>query len=131
MTSPSNPVVKTVTVRDTVLKTDTLVIRDTIVVTKVKAHLDTVFIAKYDTLVQKASVDTTLTRDSVNVKVSYYFPPLNSFDIAVKNLKKFETRIKTVEKLKTVTIEKEPPFYKNNWFLVSVIEFLLIVLTIK
>ena len=60
-------------------KIDTVYKTNKIVLIKWKAKIDTVLINNQE--VQVASSDTLISKDSNYVKVKYYFPPLNYFNI--------------------------------------------------
>ena len=82
-----------------------------IYLTKWKAKLDTITVETviHDTLrvekVVTAKADTLITKDSSSVKIKYYFPPLNYFDVDLK--------IK--EKNTTIMITKETEKPQSFW----------------
>ena len=82
-----------------------------IYLTKWKAKLDTISVetVKHDTVtVEKilvAKADTLISKDSSSVKIKYYFPPLNYFDVDLK--------IK--ERNTTLTITKEIEKPESFW----------------
>lgn len=112
------------------IKRDTLYMKpDTVIQTKIKyvsakALIETVYVEKQP--IQVAKADTTLS-DSSRIQISYWFPPLNKFDIIADIKEKIITKEKIIKELKTVTIKEQPVFYKNTWFWVSLVEFTLII----
>ena len=76
-----SPIINTVTKTNTVYHTDTTYVTKYITVTNVKSKIDTVIINGQQQLI--AQSDTTIMQDSNIVKVSYYFPPANYFDIGL------------------------------------------------
>lgn len=113
---------------DTVRVVDTLYVDKPVQIVKWKAKIDTVYKDNIPQIV--ASADTLIEKDSAQVKVKYYFPPVNKFDLDI-NVK--ERIIHIVDSVK-VTIEKEkivePPFYKDNWFYSTVGAVILLILSL-
>jgi len=94
-----------------VSKTDTLTVIKTvnkpIEIIKWKAKLDTIKVPEiiniHDTIWTSqivASADTLLTKDSSSVKVKYFFPPANYFDIDLKIKEKITVNTITKEVIK-------------------------------
>jgi hypothetical protein len=103
-----------------ILKTDTLTVVKTvdrpIYITKLKAKLDTIrftdTLTRYnnDEFFVKAGADTIIGLDSSTIRVMYFFPPDNYFDI-VANIKE-----KVITKTITNEIEKPTTFWDRfNW----------------
>lgn len=114
-------VVDTIIQRDTVTHVDTVRVPKTIYVTKLQAKIDTVFVN--DNPMQVAKADTTLQKDSSKVNVSYYFPPLNYFEVMFDIKEKIIEKLKTITETKTVTVEL--PFYKQITFWTTIGAMLL------
>jgi hypothetical protein len=79
-----------------------------IYISRINATIDTIYQTVYDsshtsTIVAKA--DTTITEDSTQIKISYYFPPQNYFQIDA-NIKE-----KIITKELTITKPYEPKFF--------------------
>jgi len=120
---PPDPVrvVDTVIQRDTVMHRDTVKIPKTIYITKLLAKIDTVFVDSSKVFVAKA--DTTLQKDSSKVNVSYFFPPLNYFEVKFDIKEKIIRELQTITETKTVTVEL--PFYKQITFWTTIGAMLL------
>jgi hypothetical protein len=116
--------VNTEITRDTVTVHDTTFVKKPVYVTKWKAEIDTVIVDNEKVLVAKA--DTTIQSDSSKIKVSYYFPPKNFFEIALDLKERIIHDLKTITEVKTVTMEQ--PFYKNIFVYTTLIASLLIFL---
>lgn len=112
--------------RDTLIVVDTIQVPKKIYITKIKADIDTVFIDSTTVMVAKA--DTIINQDSSRLKVSYYFPPANYFDIQYDLKEKIIEKIKTITELNTVTVEKEEPFYENEFVYISAILLTILLL---
>ncbi len=110
--------------RDTVTVHDTTFINKPVYITKWKARIDTVVIENEKVLVAKA--DTIMQQDSSKVKVSYYFPPKNFFEIAMDMKERIIHDLKTITEVKTITVEQ--PLYKNIFVYTTLIATLLIFL---
>lgn len=110
---------------DTVYSTpDTVLLVDTVFIPKLHALLDTVYLPDSSRIIS-ASADTTFQKDSSNISVKYFFPPLNYFEIAADISQKIITQTKTILEVKE--FDKPIPFYKDNWFYSSVVLFVLLV----
>jgi len=112
--------------RDTVHHVDTIRVPKIIYVQKLHAKIDTVFIDSSKVLV--AHADTTIQKDSSKVKVSYYFPPQNYFEIMLDLKEKIIHELKTITEVKTITISE--PWYKNTWFYSTVLSILVLFMVI-
>lgn len=115
---------------DTVRVVDTLFVDRKIEVLKWKAKIDTLYRDSSQLPQLVASADTLIQKDSAQIKVKYFFPPVNKFDLDI-NIK--EKIVHIIDSVK-VTIEREkliePPFYKNNWFYSTVGALILLVLSL-
>lgn len=117
----SKPIEHTHIERDTVTVRDTVKVPRVIYVTKLQARIDTVFVNNSSILVARA--DTTLQKDSSKVSVSYFFPPLNQFEVKFDIKEKIIKELKTISETVTVTIEQ--PFYKQITFWTTIASIFL------
>ena len=115
----------TVVKRDTVNHVDTIKVQKTIFITKWKARLDTIKTGS-DSGNVVARADSIFQKDSSSVKVSYYFPPKNMFEIAWDIKERIIKQFQTITETKTITYEK--PFYENIFLYTTIIATLLIFL---
>lgn len=105
-------IIDTKIMRDSVIVRDTIKIPKYIYITKLQAQIDTFFIDS--SKVTFAHADTTIQKDSSKIKVSYYFPPKNFFEIALDLKERIIHELKTITETKTITLEQ--PWYKDMWF---------------
>ncbi len=123
--------------RDTTTVHDTLFIPQSINISKLKAKLsreikDSLMIyfnqhpGKDSSDLLIAYADTTIQKDSNSIKVSYYFPPYNYFDIALNIKQKIIKEFQTITELKTVTVDL--PFYKQITFWTTIASIFLLFL---
>jgi hypothetical protein len=112
--------------RDTVHHVDTIRVPKFIYIQKMHAKIDTLFIDSSNVLV--AHADTTIQKDSSKIKVSYYFPPQNYFEIMLDLKEKIIHELKTITEIKTITISE--PWYKNTWFYSTVLSILVLFMVI-
>ena len=118
-------VTDTVIKRDTVTHVDTIKVPKTIFVSKWKARIDTVKVGP-DSGCIVAKADTIIQKDSSKIKVSYYFPPKNTFEIILDIKERIIKQFQSITETKTLTYEK--PFYQDVFFLTTIIASLLIFL---
>lgn len=123
---PNKPIEHTTIERDTVHQVDTIRVPKIIYVQKLHAKIDTVFIDSVKVLV--AHADTTIQKDSSKIKVSYYFPPQNYFEIMLDLKEKIIHELKTITEFKTITLSE--PWYKNTWFYSTVLSILVLFMVI-
>lgn len=112
--------------RDTVYHVDTVRVPKIIYIQKLHAKLDTVFTDSSKVLV--AHADTTIQKDSSKIKVSYYFPPQNYFEIMLDLKERIIHELKTITEFKTITISE--PWYKNTWFYSTVLSIIILFMVI-
>lgn len=112
--------------RDTVHQVDTIRVPKIIYVQKLHAKIDTVFIDSTKVLV--AHADTTIQKDSSKIKVSYYFPPQNYFEIMLDLKEKIIHELKTITEIKTITFSE--PWFKNTWFYSTVLSIIILFMVI-
>lgn len=123
MSKPKEPGKVTIT-RDTLTVRDTVYKPKQVTVEKLKSVLDTVYVNNEPVIT--ANADTLLLKDSSRVKVKYYFPPVNKFDIEFLLKEKIVNVITKITEMKEIEIEK--PFYRDTWYWVSVLEFVIILI---
>ena len=100
--NPPEPIIKTKI--ETKTQIDTVYRSKYITVQKIQAKLDTVYIDNAPQMV--ASADTLIRQDSSAVKIKYYFPPMNKFEVTMKLRDRYITRVDSIFK----TIEKTLPY---------------------
>jgi len=105
--NPPEPIVKE-TIR-TVTKTDTIVQVKPFYLTKISSKLDTIYIDSKP--ITTATADTLIKEDSSSIRITYFFPPVNKFDVNMKIRERTITRIDSIFK----TIEKTLP-YQESFF---------------
>ncbi len=119
-----NHVIGTKIERDTVTVKDTIRIPKYIYVTKLQARIDTIFVDSSKVLVARA--DTALQKDSSKIKVSYYFPPKNLFEIALEIKERIIREFQTVTETKTIITEE--PWYRDMWFYSTMLSLVILFL---
>jgi hypothetical protein len=105
--NPPEPIVRETIV--TLTKVDTLVKERPIYLTKLSSKLDTIYID--NTPQVTATADTLLKEDSSKIKITYFFPPRNRFDVDMDLKEKLIIRTDSVFK----TIEKTLPYEESFW----------------
>lgn len=105
--NPPEPIVRETIV--TLTKIDTLVKEKPIYLTKLSSKLDTIYINNTPQIT--ATADTLLRQDSSKIKVTYFFPPQNYFDIDMILKEKIIIQTDSIFK----TIEKILPYEESFW----------------
>lgn len=103
------PIVKVDTVKATAI--DTVVKKEYITINKIRAKIDTVYVNNQ--LVQVAVADTVINKDSNYVKVKYYFPPVNKFDVKLALHNKTIYRTDSIFIYKNITLQASKSFWDN------------------
>jgi hypothetical protein len=118
-------VTDTVIKRDTVNHVDTVKVPKTIFITKWKARIDTIKVGP-DSGIVVARADTLIKKDSSTVKVSYYYPPKNIFEIIWDIKERIIKQFQIITETKTITYEKS--WYQDIFLYTTIIAGLLIFL---
>ncbi len=110
--------------RDTINHVDTVRVPKLIYIKNLQAKIDTIFIDSSKVLA--AHADTIFQKDSSEIKISYYYPPKNFFEIALDLKEKIIHELKTITEIKTITIEQ--PWYEDTWFYTTIISIAILFL---